>query len=212
MTWHCQIHRMILSAVLAMLLTLAPVYAATDIDALLIQRFESMGADFSEPKRISFMFRVSIEGLSEFEAELQKMGYEVETRASRDVMKLVAATTTMQVTSKAIRRHRQTLEPLANRYAAIFDGWGTGFKGPAPSETASTIQELKPPCERPRQDLIEEALQTSDGMGHGPDIGSGEWHSVVEMRLGVRESSDLPDHGTNDWCTYMQNILATGDA
>jgi hypothetical protein len=46
-------------------------------------------------------------------------------------------------------------------------------------------------------------LTTDDGMGHGPDIGSDEWKSVVEFRLGVRGIPGTPDRSSEDWCTYI---------
>lgn len=91
--------------------------------------------------------------------------------------------------------------------ATLLSGCATG-----PVPEAPTIAELPKPCELTRQQLIEESLTTSDGMDHGPDIGSGEWHSVVEFKLGIRGNNDIPEHGTNDWCRHIENVLTTGGA
>lgn len=64
----------------------------------------------------------------------------------------------------------------------------------------------------PRFQRIEQSLSSSDDMGHGPDIGSAEWHSVIEFKLGIRGDGGIPDHGTAGWCTFMENVLTSGDA
>ena len=74
------------------------------------------------------------------------------------------------------------------------------------------IQELGIPCDNSRMQRIEEIIATSDGMGHGPDIGSSEWHSVVEFKLGLRGNDQIPEPGTVEWCSYIENVLTTGDA
>jgi len=59
-------------------------------------------------------------------------------------------------------------------------------------------------CSREWQESVETALGTGDGQGHGPDLGSEEWKSVVEFRLGVRGRGDVPDRDSGDWCAYVQ--------
>jgi hypothetical protein len=50
---------------------------------------------------------------------------------------------------------------------------------------------------------------TDDGQGHGPDIGSDEWKSVIEFRLGIRGKPDLPARASEAWChaneTYWEH-------
>jgi len=50
---------------------------------------------------------------------------------------------------------------------------------------------------------VEQSISTGDGMGHGPDIGSDEWKSVVEFKLGVRGESGVPDRTSQEWCNYI---------
>jgi uncharacterized protein YecT (DUF1311 family) len=53
---------------------------------------------------------------------------------------------------------------------------------------------------------IEEKVQTGDGQGHGPDVGSDEWKSVVEFELGVRGDADVPERDSEDWCRHIDRI------
>ena len=50
---------------------------------------------------------------------------------------------------------------------------------------------------------VESLYPTGDGDGHGPDIGSLEWRSVVEFRLGIRDDPKVPAVNTQQWCTYI---------
>ena len=54
---------------------------------------------------------------------------------------------------------------------------------------------------------VESALPSGDGMGHGPDIGSAEWRSVIEFRLGIRGNADVPDRDSDEWCGYINGLL-----
>ena len=62
-------------------------------------------------------------------------------------------------------------------------------------------------CTQTWYQSVESAITTGDGMGHGPDIGSEEWRSVIEFRLGVRGSSDVPDRNTQEWCSYIDALI-----
>lgn len=50
---------------------------------------------------------------------------------------------------------------------------------------------------------VEKQVSTGDGRGHGPDLGSGEWRSVVEFKLGIRGNPDVPPKNTDQWCDYI---------
>ena len=54
---------------------------------------------------------------------------------------------------------------------------------------------------------IEEAVPTSDNQGHGPDVGSGEWKSVIEFKLGIRDNPNLPDRDSEAWCRLIDQIV-----
>ena len=55
--------------------------------------------------------------------------------------------------------------------------------------------------------FVESELVTGDEQGHGPDLGSNEWRSVVEFKLGIRGNSDIPDRGSDEWCQYIKKRL-----
>ena len=57
---------------------------------------------------------------------------------------------------------------------------------------------------------IEEIVPTGDGQGHGPDVGSDEWKSVVEFKIGIRGRPDIPKRDSNDWCRHIDQIVQAG--
>ncbi|GLP96435.1 hypothetical protein [Paraferrimonas sedimenticola] len=64
------------------------------------------------------------------------------------------------------------------------------------------------PCSEAWNQKVEDKVTSGDGQGHGPDLGSLEWRSVVEFKLGIRDSQDKPDLDSDAWCTYIDEILA----
>ncbi|WP_153914287.1 hypothetical protein [Shewanella sp. TC10] len=56
---------------------------------------------------------------------------------------------------------------------------------------------------------IERLISSGDGQGHGPDIGSEEWQSVIEFKLGVRGQSEVPPRDTPMWCEYIKSQIET---
>lgn len=79
----------------------------------------------------------------------------------------------------------------------------------APSGSAedSAFESWPAPCSDPWIELVEAVLSSGDGMGHGPDLGSDEWKSVMEFKLGVRGNADVPDRSTRGWCDYIDALL-----
>lgn len=76
------------------------------------------------------------------------------------------------------------------------------------SETDSEADSTRPaPCSEAWLEFVEQALGTGDGQGHGPDLGSEEWKSVVEFRLGLRGSPHLPPRDGVAWCAYVDAVL-----
>lgn len=74
-------------------------------------------------------------------------------------------------------------------------------------EPASQSQVSIEPCSNLWFDYIEKRLITGDAQGHGPDVGSSEWQSVVEFKLGIREDNDVPDLNTEMWCIYIDDLV-----
>ena len=56
---------------------------------------------------------------------------------------------------------------------------------------------------------IAKLVQTDDGKGHGPDVGSDEWKSVVEFRLGVRDTKGFPARDSEAWCQRIEQLAGT---
>ncbi len=66
---------------------------------------------------------------------------------------------------------------------------------------------LLPPCSEKWNQLVEEMLPTGDADGHGPDGGSMEWRSGVEVKLGIRDDPAVPALESEDWCLYMNGEI-----
>jgi hypothetical protein len=70
-------------------------------------------------------------------------------------------------------------------------------------------QQTKRPnlCAESWYETVELAIPTGDGMGHGPDIGSEEWKSVIEFRLGIRGNPAVPDRNSQEWCSFINIFI-----
>lgn len=58
-------------------------------------------------------------------------------------------------------------------------------------------------CHTTWYEAVEDDLNTGDGQGHGPDLGSAEWRSVVEFKLNIRDDINLPKVESDAWCRYI---------
>ena len=74
-------------------------------------------------------------------------------------------------------------------------------------DSKTLISEARVLCSDPWYRFIEEKVPTGDGQGHGPDIGSDEWKSVIEFKLGIRDQSDLPRRDGQAWCRRIDQII-----
>ena len=54
---------------------------------------------------------------------------------------------------------------------------------------------------------IEAKVPTSDDQKHGPDVGSDEWKSAIEFKLGIRDEPNLPSRGSEAWCRHIDQIV-----
>ena len=63
------------------------------------------------------------------------------------------------------------------------------------------------PCTAEWYQFVEHQLVSGDGQGHGPDIGSDEWKSVIEFKLGIRGQSGLPARDSEDWCQLIDAMV-----
>ena len=55
--------------------------------------------------------------------------------------------------------------------------------------------------------FIDNKVATGDGRGHGPDIGSTEWQSAVEFKLGIRGKAEVPQRNSDAWCHHIDQIV-----
>lgn len=67
----------------------------------------------------------------------------------------------------------------------------------------SDTQPQKQVCSEAWFEKVDRQITSGDGQGHGPDLGSLEWRSVVEFKLGVRGDESLPAADSERWCTYI---------
>ena len=58
-------------------------------------------------------------------------------------------------------------------------------------------------CSNEWYSLVERQILTGDGQGHGPDLGSMEWRSVVEFKLGIRDDAEVLARDAEVWCDYI---------
>jgi len=68
--------------------------------------------------------------------------------------------------------------------------------------------DVPPSCSNQLFASFESQASTSDGMGHGPDVGSDEWKSVIEFKLGVRDDPEVPERDTNAWCGFVDKRIS----
>ncbi|MGS0677266.1 hypothetical protein [Shewanella sp. 0m-4] len=59
------------------------------------------------------------------------------------------------------------------------------------------------PCDYAWFKKVEQQLQTGDGQGHGPDLGSMEWRSVIEFKLGIGGDDSIVSVDSDLWCDYI---------
>ncbi len=63
------------------------------------------------------------------------------------------------------------------------------------------------PCTDAWYRVIEKKVPTADDQGHGPDIGSDEWKSVIEFKMGIRGKPDTPGRNNEAWCHHIHQIV-----
>ena len=69
-------------------------------------------------------------------------------------------------------------------------------------------KEISPPaCTDAWYTKAEKKLLASDGQRHGPDLGSLEWRSAVDFRLGIDRDPNLPPLDSDAWCRYIDRYF-----
>ena len=72
---------------------------------------------------------------------------------------------------------------------------------------AAGVTRAQPVCSDAWYRTIEKEVSSGDGQGHGPDIGSDEWKSVIEFKLGVRGKAGVPRRDSDAWCQYVDRLV-----
>jgi hypothetical protein len=62
-------------------------------------------------------------------------------------------------------------------------------------------------CSNAFYESLDAQIQSGDGMGHGPDIGSTEWQGVVEFKLDLRDHPEVPERDSNAWCQFIDLMI-----
>lgn len=85
----------------------------------------------------------------------------------------------------------------------------TTMKGELSSATiaSSITAENESLCSDAWARYVENIISTGDGKGHGPDIGSDEWKSVVEFKLDIRGNVQTPARESIAWCRYIDQYV-----
>lgn len=97
-----------------------------------------------------------------------------------------------------------------NRWLAMFLIVAAAYAEAGNGE--KSLLETRIICSDSWERFIEENVPTGDGLGHGPDVGSDEWKSVVEFELGIRDKPDVPKRDSENWCRYIDQIVRNSRA
>ena len=84
---------------------------------------------------------------------------------------------------------------------------GCSNSGNESNEKASAPAAGPAPCTTDWYKLVEQKVGVTDSHGHGPDLGSGEWRSAVEFKLGIRDDPAVPDPDSEAWCAHIDEII-----
>jgi len=88
---------------------------------------------------------------------------------------------------------------------SLIAGLTLGCAATAPQQ--NDLSQAAIACDEGWYRSVEQRLGTGDGQGHGPDLGSAEWKSVVEFKLGLRGQAGVPAADTAAWCSYIEQQL-----
>jgi uncharacterized protein len=84
--------------------------------------------------------------------------------------------------------------------------------GRSSSSSATPTPTPQAGCSDATYRFLEEKVPTGDGQGHGPELGSDEWKSAIESKLGIRDRPDLPDRDSEAWCRHIDKVIRTSYA
>jgi hypothetical protein len=118
----------------------------------------------------------------------------------------IISTVQLRPAGPSIDEKQRALNLIRGLSAQDFGQSGLSF-APDGRIEAAPRPEVPAPCSNRLYAWIDSRIQSGDGMGHGPDIGSTEWKSVVEFRLGLRGDPQVPEIESNAWCGFIAGQL-----
>ena len=118
----------------------------------------------------------------------------------------IVSTVQLRPAGPSIDDNQRALKLIRSLTLQDFGQSGLHF-GPDGVITPRPRPPVAPACSMQLFRAIDDVVQSGDGMGHGPDIGSAEWQSVIEFRLGIRDNPDLPERGSNRWCGQIAGLV-----
>ena len=77
------------------------------------------------------------------------------------------------------------------------------------SVQAFSAEEGIEPCTTEWYAWVEDKVNTGDGAGHGPDIGSTEWKYSILFKIGAEGKEGTPSPDSDDWCSFIDSALKT---
>jgi len=98
------------------------------------------------------------------------------------------------------------------RHKGSLTAWPLALLLTAMPVSSCSLAATPPPatCPDATYRAIGQRVSTGDLQGHGPDVGSDEWQSAVEFRLGIRGRADVPPRGSAAWCRHVEQLVQAG--
>ncbi len=118
----------------------------------------------------------------------------------------IVSTIQLRPAGPSIDERQRALHMIRDLSAQDFGQSGLSFQADGKIDPAPRPY-VPAPCSRQLFEWIDAEVQSGDGMGHGPDIGSAEWRSVIEFKLGIRGQADLPESDSNAWCGVVDKKI-----
>jgi len=112
-----------------------------------------------------------------------------------------------------LSRHRLAAAHSVSRYLPAKWAWVAcliGLSAWSRAAAAGAPPQTPVPCSPDWLQWVEQTVSSGDGQGHGPDIGSGEWKSVIEFKLGLRGAAALPTPDSQSWCRFIDEAIRSG--
>ncbi len=121
----------------------------------------------------------------------------------------IVSTIQLRPAGPSIDEEQRTLKLIQSLSVQDFGQSGLAFGDDGSIEPVDR-PDVAASCSNRLYASFEKRLATGDGMGHGPDVGSDEWKSVIEFKLGLRDDPAVPERNTNTWCGFVDKRIGDG--